>query len=193
MGLRRSFKPTNLIANGNFANGTTGWDGGANATISASNNVLSVTGNGTTAYIVGKQTTSIAVAPGNKMYVKGLARVTNSGCPNMYLEIDGSTGGDERSIARSNPVQNQWYPLSNVLTQAADFTGNLVLKPWHTYADAATANGKVMEIKEVITIDLTALFGAGKEPNKAWCDTNIHAAWFDGTANSGSMGKGGLR
>ena len=55
--------------------------------------------------------------------------------------------------------------------------------PRHVYDSAEAAAGKVMEVKEVMVIDLTATFGAGNEPDKETCD-KIFANWFDGTKST---------
>ena len=38
---------------------------------------------------------------------------------------------------------------------------------------ATTANSTTMRIREAVVIDLTAVYGAGNEPTKEWCDNNL--------------------
>ena len=65
-----------------------------------------------------------------------------------------------------------WNRGSAIYT--SDFTGtntisvNFAETSNYTYVDGVTV------------IDLTAAFGSGNEPTKAWCDTNIRN-WFEGS------------
>ena len=49
------------------------------------------------------------------------------------------------------------------ITTAASTVPFILIR--HRYVDAATANGKVMEVQKVLSINLTATFGAGNEPS----------------------------
>lgn len=76
------------------------------------------------------------------------------------------------------------YSASNVFT--ATTGGSFSDGVTHTYADAATANGKVANVQYQLLIDLTALFGAGNEPTVAQMDAlmaQFPNSWFDGTKN----------
>lgn len=193
MGMRRSFKPTNLAQNGDFSSGVAGWSNTASI-ITASDNVLTVTGNGGANYPLAYQNTPKSYTSGNKLYIRSLAMVTNSVCTKLDMNIRGSsTTGTLVRVIANTPTQNAWHTLSDVVTIPADGTGFVQLSVSHYYADAATANGKVMKAQVVLCSDLTSLFGAGNEPTKAWCDLNI-PTWFDGTLSRGSMGGiGGLK
>jgi hypothetical protein len=150
----------NLVANGNFIN-TTGWSYSAGS-LAASGNTLSATANGTAATQNVQQVLTFAV---DKIYyIKARVRVTNANCTNITLK----TSAGSISISTNNPQQNIWYPLSNV---GAGIGGDTSVRIQSTYIDAATANGKVMEIQEVVAQDITDLPAA--EQTKAWCDANI--------------------
>lgn len=180
MGIRRSFRPTNLVTNGNFINGDNWTPSGG--TESVANNIYTFTGNGGNTYPYSAQTVA-SIVVGRKYYLSCKARVTNAVATTIALQYYSTP-----RIAVNYPVINQWYKITGVIT--ATETGNRVLFQ-HTYADAATANGKVMEVQQVLAIDLTALFGAGNEPTQAWCDLNI-PNWFDGTLSGGKR-IGGIR
>lgn len=175
---------TNIVTGGNFPN-TTGWTG-INSTLAASNNILSITGNGTSPSARALGLSNVSGVDGKKIYVRALQRVTNSVSTQLRLDIRSSNEAVAiMAYSEPNPVQNQWYQLSGVVTLGATFTG-LTVCPYllHSYADAATANGKVMEVKKVLAIDLTSAFGAGYEPTAAqmtrWIDI-FSAGWFDTT------------
>ena len=169
---------TNLVTNGNFVN-TTGWTAQWSA-LSAASNTLSVTADGTQAAGIAYQNTSTASVIGKVIYMKCRVRVTNASCTHIDLIVDGVTAGANQTLVFNNPVNGTWYDLSFVATQPADVTGNIAVKLAHYYATSAIANGKVMEVQEIIAIDLTARYGAGFEPTAAYMDALV-ATWFDGT------------
>lgn len=188
MGLRKSFSNSmnrgltaaNDVVNGNFANGTTGW-AAIGSTLTALNNVLTVTGNGTTNVPRTSTITGKVCVPGKKVYVKALVKVTDSVCLNVALRSYGSTvTGVLQDTPPLIPVMNTVNTITGILTMPSTSTGFVVIAVISSYVDALTANGKVMEVQEVMAIDLTDLFGAGNEPTKAECD-RIFANWFNGT------------
>jgi hypothetical protein len=168
---------TNIVTNGNFADGDN-WTP-ARGTESVANNTYTLTGDGTAYYIYTKQDTNTPVKVENKIFIKYFARVTNSSCLVFRLYVGGTTGGIETLVKTINtPTANIWYEISAILITPADFTGNYSIRIYHNYADAATANGKVMEVKEVLAIDITNTDMA------TWTADQINAAipyWFDGT------------
>lgn len=179
---RTALNVTNVVQNGNFANGTSGWLA-TSSTHLVNNNICVNTGNGATMYPGEEQNTSISCITGKKLYVKARGRVTNGSASSLQILIAGTTGGGNLTVKMlSNPIQNIWYDLSGIVTFGETNTGYVRFKMLHVYSDAATANGKVMEVQEVMAIDLTALFGAGNEPTAVQCD-RMFANWFDGTVN----------
>lgn len=175
----KKFDFSNAVTNGDFSNGTTGWAADS-STVSATNNVATITGNGASAYPQIGKTTSYAI--GNKIYARYYARITTTytGTAIIGLIIAGSTGGSTTKAVIINPVVNQWYLISNVV-DTATFSGNVRVILYDNYPDAATANGKVMEVQEVMAIDLTSLFGAGKEPTISECDALLSFTATTGT------------
>lgn len=159
-------KYRNLVANGNFSNGTTGWTAIASSH-SVTNKILSNTGSGTAAQPYSYQSLNWKAA--NVYYISAIARVTNANCLALSLSQDAT-----EIVSQATPTQNSWYKLSGLLTASADASAHIRVR--HRYADAATANGKVMEVDGnygVTVINLTAIFGAGLEPSLEWCDKNI--------------------
>ncbi len=186
MGLRRSFKATNLISNGDFRHGTTGWGVNNGGTLATSDNILSHTANNSAAYPDIIQNTSTPAVTGHKIYIVAKLLVTNAVTVSMYIALGGSTGGATLNLTTiGSPTIDTWYAPSGILT-LTNQTGNIRFYAIHHYADAATANGKVLEIRQVMAINLTTLFGAGNEPTAAWCNLNI-PTWFDGSLAGSSM------
>ena len=174
-----------LVANGNFANGTTGWVSSASAAISATGNVLTITGNGLGTLPNASNTTNTACANGKRVYFICKAKVTNSNALNILVQAQGSTGGVATTfITQASPVNGTEYQLSGIYTFDASKTGNIMCYIIHQYADAATANGKVMEVQNVLAFDLTTIFGAGNEPTATEMDDIIAqygTTYWDGT------------
>jgi len=170
--------------NGNFVD-TSGW-GVSNSTFSVDNNTLSLIGNGGGASPYALVTTPSAVSNGKKVYVKALATVTNELCTSIDINMVGSTGGILTSASITpTPTQNHQYTISGILVTPADFTGTYRIRIYEKYADAITANGKVMEVQKVMYCVLTDDFangvvGTNLEPSKEWCDANIGVTWFEG-------------
>lgn len=139
-----------IIQNGNFADGLSGWQSSLSV-LSVVNNTLIVTGNGTGLYPQANYYTIIPA--GRRYFVRLYARLTVAYTNAAYiaLQVAGTTGVKAKII--NNPVVNQWYEVSDIF-DTSTFTGNLKFIIYHQYADAATTNGKIMEVKEVMAIDM---------------------------------------
>jgi hypothetical protein len=163
------FQYNNLIANGDFSNGVTGWTGNK-GTLSVSNNTASLVSNGTSVIPYIQQSLPALVGLNKTLYIMGKFRVTNPDCSSLRLNV---YTGSESVVASSvtNPVQNTWYTASGIVNKA--FTTGCNVTASNTYTDTTTSNGKVMEVQQMMVVDLTNLFGAGKEPTKEWCDANL--------------------
>lgn len=162
----------NKVSNGDFSNGTTNWSA-SESTISAQNNELKIAATGSKTYAIAAQNTLHNANVGNKIYIKMMAKVTNSNCLRLNIGIDGSTAGTAAFVRVSSPIMNEWYMVSGILSVLSDYTGKLRINISHNYQTAAIASGKEGFAKEVLAIDLTELFGAGNEPDQAWCDKHI--------------------
>lgn len=167
----------NIVANGNFVN-TTGLTAG-NGTISVANNICTVTGNGTASSAYVTQTAN-AKRVGQKVFKRVYARVTNSACTQLRFQV----GAISEDIA--SPVQNQWYEIKNVNTMPND-NATMFVNVYHTYADASTANGKVMEVKQEICIEMgTDTSNPLYNLTASQMDTRF-PSWFDGTQSVGDV------
>lgn len=176
---------TNLIYGGNFTS-TSGWTP-VNSTLLASANTLTVTGTGTEVYGMTVYNTSLQSAVGKKIYIRAKVRVTNATCTSIILTVGGQSAGANQDYTIANPVINQWYTISSVMTQPSDVLGTVQLKLYHTYLSMVAATGMVMEVQYVSAIDLTATFGVGNEPSASAMDyllSKYHNSWFDGTVTN---------
>lgn len=147
----------NSPENGDFSNGTTGWSP-TFCSQSVVLNILQLTGDGSQPefYTLQKPFTP---ASGDKLFYYAKQRVTNSDCTLLYIQaVEEGGGGDFTVDSQSNPVANTWYELYGIHTMTTTNLTRIVLR--NTYPDAATANGKVMDVDGtagVFAINMTAL------------------------------------
>lgn len=169
----------NLVTNGDFGAGITGWGTGASSN-ATNDNTLVNTGDGGH---MGPYAASPLITPlsAQKMYVKARMRIRNSGA--SFLRISYADGGTKTMAMLSSPQINEWYDLSGVQPMTST-TGNFYIYLYHWYVDAAYALNKVMEVQNVIVLNLTSIYGAGNEPTKDQMDNNLNKVWIDTTTNT---------
>lgn len=178
----------NKVINGDFSSGTSGWSG-VYATLSAASNVLSVTADGSNPIPRFFQVTSGKLTQGSKIFAAQRVRVTNNVCSRITIEMkheyQSSALGYFNII--NSPIQDNWYLSSGVSTVPQGYdANNIILYTYATYADNATASGKVTQASRPIVINLTDVFGKGNEPTAEQMDAILAKfpnSWFDGTKN----------
>lgn len=131
------------ITNGNFASGTTGWSADG-ATLSVTSRIMSVTANGTKSNPAINRINTYGVGSSN--VTKFRFRVTNSLCTSVRI----FTGSEV--VVVTAPLENIWYDVCVINTHSS-----ATLAIYHRYADAATANGKVMQIDGTDTNGVMAI------------------------------------
>ena len=171
-GVQKTIPYTNLVTNGDFSDGTTGYDTLGFATHSVTDSVLSIVANGATPLGLDSQITTTAIQANHIYYTRIKYKVTNADCLEMKIYNVGTTAGNTSVVLRTTPTINTVYDEGVIMYVGAS-TGYFAVWFAHIYANEATANGKVMEVSQVMAIDLTAMFGAGNEPSLARCDTNM--------------------
>ncbi len=163
----------NLITNGDFSNGTSGWIA-SNSTQEVVGRVLRLTGNG-----VGNQSyvgRSINIVLNNVYYYNWEARIIN-GNPDFLRQRSFNVTNSDVNVY--NSIIGKWYVFSTNRTATATVSSyNIIVQ---SYSSASEANGKIMEIKKAITLDLTSLYGAGNEPTKEEMDEIINRVWINGS------------
>jgi hypothetical protein len=154
-------KLTNLITNGNFASGTTGWSFGSNISgASASNGVLSFTGAGPLNTSVNnwvRRTSSTIFPAGNVLY--NIVTARSSMGARLYVGIGFSfspfdltdEGGTYSHIGSSTNNQPSY----------------------------GAGTGETVEITNAMCFDLTGIFGEGNEPTKEEMDLLISTLGID--------------
>lgn len=153
----------NLIANGDFANGTTGWKHSAGI---LSFNVIDETlkveviQDSSTLQVVSH---NVEVLNSNVYYFCANVKAPASTKARVYLYT---------TLSNSNELtkDNQWHKISGIATSGATATYNIQLV---FDGDGALTTGDVAYFDDVRMYNLTAMFGAGNEPTQAWCDANL--------------------
>ena len=92
-----------------------------------------------------------------------------------YFWGDGANRHMVFSSAVGNVTNDNWSVFSNILSITEDPSNG---GAWNMRNFIVNGNAVVYR-KEPMVIDLTAVFGAGNEPSKEWCDANI--PYFVGT------------
>lgn len=172
------YKVTNMVVNGSFENGTTGW-AALNFTMNRSTvqkkhgsySMPIATPNASHAQI----SQYVTIVSNNKYYGKISALKTTTLASAGQYDIIGFTGGLEMDFANVDNTTiasaNQWYSLSGIVNgvenKASAELRLFTLSQISIYSDS------------YFMIDLTSTFGAGNEPSKAWCDANLD--YFDGS------------
>ena len=115
--------------------------------------------------------------------IKG--RTTNTSYPRVYISYNKN---DSETVSYSNLSSidglsgstlndGEWHMLSSQLT-TYNSNGYFVYNRIAFGINTATADDE-MDIKDILLINLTEIFGAGNEPTKKWCDENIKYNGFD--------------
>lgn len=114
------------------------------------------------------------------------SRTTNTSYPRVYLSYykNGSASVSYYNLTSTDGAtevllnDEEWHKLSRRVT-TYDTSG------YSSYSRVAfgisngVTVGDEMDIKDVLVINLTEIFGVGTEPSEAWCDENIQYSGFD--------------
>ena len=157
----------NLVVNGDFRSGTTGWLG-VLGTISTANNELTYKVDSLNANAMVEQQIDIAI-PGHKYY----ARVYIN--PKYTNNVNLSMGTPVVTVAVN--MANAWNRVSAIITATSNARFRFYLNTISPYVV-----GDTIKLKDIMTIDLTATFGAGNEPDLATCDA-MFSDYFEGKKN----------
>ena len=154
-----SLDATNLVANGDFSNGTTGWNG------------ITAVVNGRASKLAtsqwGLMTAPISTVVGNRYYVA--AQVEGSSANYLEFVSSGAVFNQNTSINRLS-----------LIAKATLSTHTLAV------GDSRTSGWTTFYVDNFVAIDLTATFGKGNEPTVEQMDAimaKFENSWFDGTKN----------
>ena len=154
----------NLVVNGDFRNGTTGWSGYLSAGISFINNEFKVE-LPSTAYS-GAITLLTKFISENKYYRFADIRQDSATSQNVDLQLGGL-------LFPFSLASNTQTKHSSIVTHNGTGASLIIAKS----SQSSVFN---IYVKSVMVINLTATFGAGNEPDLAACDA-MFSSYFDGT------------
>ncbi|WP_319471795.1 hypothetical protein [uncultured Trichococcus sp.] len=166
---RTEFEAKNDVANGDFSNGTTGWLG-IDGALSVSNNEGTLTLATTSLYSRLNYSTTLSAG---KYYFRFGILPKYANAITCYTSLNAAT----KSIV---PTANVWNAYSNIM----DITVSGAQTIFFLQTTAANyIAGDIIKFKNMAVINLTAAFGAGKEPTLAEMDrlmARFPNSWFDG-------------
>lgn len=176
---------TNLVTNGDFSNGATGWTG-SSSSLAVESGAAILTANSQWPGIYQDK----AYTLGGKIYIRGAAKVINApvnGTVDIALTVKGTTSGSYTNTLVANAVAGTSYPVS-VVANTNGFIGSLRIFANMSYSSSNPSDwtGKKTSWDNLLAIDLTATFGAGNEPTVAQMDrlmSYFPNKWFNGNAS----------
>ena len=156
---------TNLVTNGDFSNGTTGWSSSV-ATITNVGNELNLLATET-----GGRVFQLVTMLANIYYLRAKVKSTSA-----LVGISNQTG----TIIKAHSGNGSYESLSAIYTQTNVGAVNVQL-----VRDNRTSGWDTVYIDDVLLTNLTQIFGAGNEPTKEQMDwllaQRFTNSWFDGT------------
>ena len=155
-----------MVVNGDFSNGTTGWSANSVNTISVSNNILTITATSANVHVYVNQIYELKVV-GHVMAC--FATVKSS------VDTTGTTLSFGGNIINYHALTaGVWTDLKEIATVQNDSDS------YRLYLDRAVARpiGTTLDVKNMMCIDLTLIYGAGNEPStveefESWLAQNV--------------------
>ena len=185
---------TNLVTNGSFTNGVTGWSTTMTKTPENSIGDWDIIGTGLALYHTGDIYQFFSVPSNNKVYLKfdgintycsgdtGLWIIDSSKNIISKNNLSCSPSNDFKTYSTiySTSVQEQYLNITYHETTTAFKDINKNEKNYTLLSNAHIGDDNIIAMpsdvilfNNIVVLDLTATFGAGNEPTKEWCDENI--------------------
>lgn len=158
----RTVSVANIITNGNYENGATGWDNIGLSSMTVTNGVMTTVANS----FAGRPSQAVDCTLGHTYYIQSRFKTIS---PSVSLAL---TRLDRADLLVAHSGSGNFETLSARGVITSDISVSMFILDYRSSAWTAT------DIDYMLAIDLTAAFGAGSEPTKAWCDANI--SYFDG-------------
>ena len=161
---------TQLTQNGDFVNGTTGWQILAGESFTVVNGIAEYVANAQYGRLT-HHANRFKTVIGNRVYRYGLVKSNSNQV--------GLTGGSTGVALHSGSGNFERLSFIRTATENYEFSG---------VSDNRTSDWDKIYIDSIGSIDLTATFGAGNEPTKEQCD-QMFPYYFDGTKSTISAGR----
>lgn len=173
----------NFIYNGDFHNKEdTGWEAESGTVLSIANNTMTILGNGENVIPRMRQVTNVPFTPNRKIYIQAKFTVTNSDCTEIgfgvFSDIVGETA---RYLVTSDFNVNEQKVFGGMVTMDEEGEGPVKIQVRTRYPTAEISNNKGVEVREVLALDLTDIFGEGNEPSEEVVKDMVSRfpSWFD--------------
>lgn len=182
---------TNILKNGGFDVSLAPWSN-FYSSYDISNGKIKLTGLGTNAQILLRQPTpGVQANTIRKLYVAFDHFENDNSALNIDVRLYGFT--TPGTIVKTEGVvpSTTTSKFSMVMTTAGNGTGNTMIEFIANYSSTTIQSGKTCTIDNVIVLDLTTIFGAGKEPTAKQMEVYLskHAnGFFDGVGVVKSIG-----
>lgn len=167
-------KGFNIIRNGDFVDGKSGWSS-ANGIFEPSNGKALVKGINDASY---QSLTQYNVFnSSNTVYLRAKVKSLNDGTKGFFQMNDGL--GNRIFNDKHNLVKNKEYHLSGIYSPRDDNSLNHInVQVYQQREDGGSIEGYKFEVLDVMAIDLTETFGAGNEPTKEQMDEIVNRFGF---------------
>lgn len=181
-----SFDATNMVTNGDFSNGTTGHVIN-NATTSVTSNVLKLTANGSNAKH-NIETSITSVLANNKYYMGVKLAALNANAHIGAVNVNSANGFDSyfgTPTNVGNKILSLIFTPSSVSATIPKLSFRISILN-ASLLDTFVGSGEYVDVSHIKLLNLTTIFGAGKEPTAAEMDrilARFTNSWFDGTKN----------
>ena len=184
---REGLTARNLVVNGDFSDGTTGWNKLTHVSLSATNRVLRATLISTGRILFGQLDILQAEPSTSNVFIQ--VRIRGSKSSTVKIQLSQKGIGEEVTVGQSVGVTTEWQVFNVILTGDTG-TGDVYN---HLTFDGTefTTIGDWIEIDGnygVMAINLTKTFGAGNEPTEAQCK-NIFPTYFADTKSVPMTGR----
>jgi len=147
--LNQVFVGGQLVTNGDFTNGTTGWNSFQSTSVVIDNNLINTASGVSTSGTLFKDFTSTL---NDQYYARTRIKILNNDALSMNLVFNNATGGN---ITILSPVINQFVNISSKFTHTSSSFVRYNIS--HSYSSSAIASGKQLEIDFAFAYNLTSL------------------------------------
>lgn len=189
--VNKPIKEYNLIKNGNFSSDAEGWTMSSNYDLyfnDADYLRLKATKTASSGTYACYQELSEGIS-GNTIETRqvlyAMAKVrgnsANTSYPRVYLSSykNGEPSAVYNNLEEINGLvgvelnDGEWHIVSEYVETYDETDGDYNEYYRIAFGISTTTSGDIMDIKEIMLFNLTAIYGAGNEPTKEWCDANI--------------------
>ena len=171
---------TNLVTNGDFSSGITGWTFSSGVSISHVSGTMQVSAtNSTGSTTFPNVNTTVGNMLNQIMYVCAtISELVRTNNPTIFFQLGANGSGN----ASNHITQNGFFSFRALVPNSTPiFFINSAVPSGASYS---------YRIDNVLVINLTALFGAGNEPTKEQMDALLSVypnSWFNGSSEIGSI------